>query len=72
MDIFPIPYYSEDYYEDGKDSSKKYGNRISRLTLVKGMNNISTNGHVVIRERAVVRGDLAKIYFGKISKKGSM
>ena len=64
MDIYPITYNADDYYEDSKEASKRKGNRISKSALIKGLSNIMTNGHVVIREKAVIRGDLAKIHFG--------
>jgi len=61
MECAPIFYDPAVYYETTN------GNRISRQSCIRGMQNIVPAGKVIIQQGAILRGDLAKIKIGQFT-----
>eukprot|EP00808_Paulinella_micropora_P030366 g22606.t1 len=55
-----IFYAKSDYF-----STKKFGNKISPSSVIRGTEKISVRGKTVIEARAIIRGDLARVNIGQ-------
>jgi dynactin-5 len=59
MELPDIPFTKSEYIETAS------GNRVSRLSVLCGSQNIVLNGKNVVQSEAIIRGDLANVRVGR-------